>query len=1204
MTNCRLCFSSSRPFNCRARRLPAFTRAACVCVCLFAHEEQHSTRPEEWRLLWRMWRALTLHCLLLAWHARAQITPDSSELVQLAEPSDVPPSTDPAVNCPHLQQGLLEWLAPSTWPSLASPTAGDVTLPENSRVLLSATPAHTVYGVITVPASSELIIGSSAAGIELRAAGISVYGALRVGSETCRLQTAVTITLYGTRPDSASTTTRDAWHKGIFVSGVLDVHGKRYFRTWSRLAAPAVRGQTQLLLQHEVNWEAGQTIILTTTELKDSRDWHRNEELTIASVALAPSPGVGALVTLTSAVQYQHHASEAYQAEVGLLSRKVKIQGAADSEPTDTTPVACRSPSPIWSWSLSSADTIPCPDSYLTGFGGHVMVSGTAATGRVSGVELYRMGQTNVLGRYPMHFHMMGEEGGRRSYLRDSSIHRSFYRCVSVHGTHYSTISQNVAYDVIGHCYYLEDGIEENNVIEYNLGAHVHFLGIPPGVPGQFLNDIDQSENMILPADSTASPFYITNANNAVVGNAASGGWAGFSFPALPKPVKLHRTQTSVTPEARTILQFDGNSAHSSGYWWENAGAIYFGGRLWHPNAGDALRYNPGRQSPARATCTVEPCTINSACDCWAAYHAPTVLTNTKVFLSRGTGVGHWGSRPELVLFEAHDVGLAASILGNGGRIDQALVRCRTGNAIEAPGYGANSQNYLARWKGSGFEWYDTHQAHIVTRITFRNCGVRRAVNQPLDGCGDGSSNCRATSSVWGMLTHSDEHVPEFMQATALVRYEACGRRFRMINFVADNGNALNNGMSSSVSERYQSWLDADGSASGSDKPTIIASASADADEWWRLDGACVLNSEESLWHCERRDARQVGSLVFVWDAEAHARVGGAVCANGIAGVPCTPVGGVSHWGRDGALPLTLNGQVTGPLGGYGWHVHWTAGAPRTLRLERVQVSSSTSLLLSLPYPASVSGFTVAAHAPSWCSSNARTSCVSTFRAVGSVEEVRASQGDTYYWSGSRLYIRVVQPSADYTGTPDWRVVPDEQLGAAARPYERNSIKITRYSWFTYTLIQANCVASTVNPAFCSELPVNSTTPPQPCRTGFTQTAYDQCCDSTSCEGPGGVPSTPISSLVITSPPPTTAAPTAAPTTAPTASPTQAPTSSPTSSPTSGPTVAPTVSPTAAPTPAPLSCRVTPQLQGQRCSCRYIWESLSTEPTGAHFVCS
>lgn len=78
------------------------------------------------------------------------------------------------------------------------------------------------------------------------------------------------------------------------------------------------------------------------------------------------------------------------------------------------------------------------------------------------------------------------------------------------------------------------------------------------------------------------------------------------------------------------------------------------------------------------------------------------------MFLTRGVGFTHWGARPQLEWFEAHDVGLAASILGV-GYLKTALVRCRTGLPILAPGYSYTSP--LQGWDGSGFEWYDTHQA-------------------------------------------------------------------------------------------------------------------------------------------------------------------------------------------------------------------------------------------------------------------------------------------------------------------------------------------------------------------------------------------------------------------------------------------------------------------------------------------------------------
>jgi len=472
----------------------------------------------------------------------------------------------------------------------------------------------------------------------------------------------------------------------------------------------------------------------------------------------------------------------------------------------------------------------------------------------------------------------------------------------------------------------------------------------------------------------------------------------------------------------------------------------------------------------------------------------------------------------------------------------------------------------LASWQGTGFEWYDTFQAHIVTNITFRRCGARGEAHQGVDGCGDGVTGCHATSSVWSFLTHSDEHVPEFMQATAGVRYEACGRRFRMHNYVVANGGTNGNGMQSTVSERYQSWLDADGSAAGSDRPTIMASAVAESGEWWQLDGGCARNEEGPLWMCERRGLRQLGSVNLAWDAAAHGGVGWRTCANGAIGVPCVPLGWVTHWGfgsgLGAALPLTANGQITGVLGGFGWHISFEAGSPRALRIDRMQVSSQTALVLSIPYPRSVTSFRIAAHAPPWCSASATRACTTSFRPVSSLQEVRASAGDVYHWADGLLYLRLVQPPADFTGAPSWSIVPDSQLGASAVPFRRHAINIFRFAWHAYTLIEAECAASAANPAYCADPSPRNATPPQPCPAGWSQTAFDQCCSGTDCIGPGGAHSAPLIPLVLSSPPPTAAAPT--------------------------------------PTPPP-TCALTMDERERRCACRHVWEGGS--PVGERRVC-
>ena len=55
------------------------------------------------------------------------------------------------------------------------------------------------------------------------------------------------------------------------------------------------------------------------------------------------------------------------------------------------------------------------------------------------------------------------------SYVKSNSIHDSYARCVTIHGVHYLTIDNNVCYNARGHNYFLEDGVETNNIIKNNL---------------------------------------------------------------------------------------------------------------------------------------------------------------------------------------------------------------------------------------------------------------------------------------------------------------------------------------------------------------------------------------------------------------------------------------------------------------------------------------------------------------------------------------------------------------------------------------------------------------------------------------------------------------------------------------------------------------------------------------------------------------
>ena len=113
--------------------------------------------------------------------------------------------------------------------------------------------------------------------------------------------------------------------------------------------------------------------------------------------------------------------------------------------------------------------------------------------------------------------------------------------------------------------------MEENNLLEYNLAAHIHpvFRGANGGY-GQGGETFSASVDLIIPADTSAAGFYALNAMNSFVGNAVSGGWCGFAFPNAPGPMGDYKntlTPTSLwNPFKRPLKRFIGNSAHSTGY--------------------------------------------------------------------------------------------------------------------------------------------------------------------------------------------------------------------------------------------------------------------------------------------------------------------------------------------------------------------------------------------------------------------------------------------------------------------------------------------------------------------------------------------------------------------------------------------------------------------------------------------------------------
>ena len=182
-------------------------------------------------------------------------------------------------------------------------------------------------------------------------------------------------------------------------------------------------------------------------------------------------------------------------------------------------------------------------------YGGHMKAWEGFDAFRISGVELTRMGQQGIKGRYPIHWHLAGEVDPLTTYAVNNSLHHNFQRCITVHGTHGVTVSNNVAYDTMGHCYFLEDGGEKNNTFDNNLG-----LVTRPGTT--------------IPSDRQPATFWVTSplnilTRNHAAGSAGMGIWYIFPENVTGPSADLGFYQPG-EPYRTPILQFADNIVHSN----------------------------------------------------------------------------------------------------------------------------------------------------------------------------------------------------------------------------------------------------------------------------------------------------------------------------------------------------------------------------------------------------------------------------------------------------------------------------------------------------------------------------------------------------------------------------------------------------------------------------------------------------------------
>jgi hypothetical protein len=99
------------------------------------------------------------------------------------------------------------------------------------------------------------------------------------------------------------------------------------------------------------------------------------------------------------------------------------------------------------------------------------------SSGGISYAEFRQLGKEAVLGKYPIHFHLV-RDTMRGSGVVGASVWDSHNRWVTIHGTDHLLVRDCVGYQSRGHGFFLEDATEQWNVLDRNLAVQA-FGSVP-----------------------------------------------------------------------------------------------------------------------------------------------------------------------------------------------------------------------------------------------------------------------------------------------------------------------------------------------------------------------------------------------------------------------------------------------------------------------------------------------------------------------------------------------------------------------------------------------------------------------------------------------------------------------------------------------------------------------------------------------------
>ncbi|MFT5526735.1 MAG: hypothetical protein ACI9HK_004715 [Pirellulaceae bacterium] len=310
-------------------------------------------------------------------------------------------------------------------------------------------------------------------------------------------------------------------------SARLEIHGSPLTRTWTKLAADAEAGSKVVVAQDELTgWRVGDEVIVTATERGEAGgSYRRNPDN--ANTELRKITAIdGQQITLDQPLKSTHLGSGEFRGEVANLSRNVVIE---------------------------SAD----PD----GVRGHTVYH-RFSRGGVSYARFAHLGKEGVLGRYALHFHLVGDTM-RGGGVLGAAIVDSHNRWITIHGTNYLVVRDCIGYKSVGHGFFMEDGSEIYNLLDRNLGVHAY--------SGKRL------PNQVLPFDpNDGAAFWWSNGRNTITRNiTCENDEYGYRydmqhsryFDSTLPIVQPDGSEKKVDVRTIPIWRFDNNEAHAEGFY-------------------------------------------------------------------------------------------------------------------------------------------------------------------------------------------------------------------------------------------------------------------------------------------------------------------------------------------------------------------------------------------------------------------------------------------------------------------------------------------------------------------------------------------------------------------------------------------------------------------------------------------------------------